>query len=383
MSDRSRLIAVMGSDMKDRRVLRISEWAAPSLFVLGMLGGLWKFPRLLYESPLPNYIIGSLGILIAGFGIKRLSVANRKLYASVLLIYSDRVIFKNRLTKFSFPRVKDDQVALEIFGGPLRLMSLRVGSYKKTFRTLQMKPGFIQRAKEDGVRITHSPGKEWLIILACIAGFPLISFIMDSLQKSKIDFGLLALIGLVAIFLMRKKDLSNRPISVQNNTRHKQALKKLLFTRNSAEFAVCYLMMIVSVSIAVQPLSQVDRKIHGANTLLKEGRFAEANREFEMIESPERSERFKNNYAWFLAVVPDTNLRNPKKAIELAQQALQTSKTKRLQDTLACAHMANGEMEKALEIAKEEKLNKRISLFEKHALCTDPKIAFRSVASGG
>ena len=59
-----------------------------------------------------------------------------------------------------------------------------------------------------------------------------------------------------------------------------------------------------------------------------------------------------NDLAWSLATVPDESLRNPEKAIALATQACELSQWKRglVMDTLATAHAANADFEKAVEV---------------------------------
>lgn len=59
-----------------------------------------------------------------------------------------------------------------------------------------------------------------------------------------------------------------------------------------------------------------------------------------------------NDLAWSLATVPDESLRNPKKAIALATEACELSQWKRglVMDTLATAHAANEDFEKAVEV---------------------------------
>lgn len=376
MSDHSRLIASIGSHQKNLWIQRFFLWGYPALYVFSTLFILSKLPDF-FEYPLLNNILGVLAIFLSGLGMNRLYTSGRKIGAAVLLIYPDRVIFKTIQTKISVPRTRGTDVSLELLGGPLRLMRLQVGGYKKMLSAPNITPKFIQRAEEDGVRFIQSPVKGWLIFIVSIAAlsflFPVITFL--KMEKINPDF-FVALICLIALLKMK------RQATFQTNTCFKRLFKRLFFTRYTAQSLACYLLMFALLLVASQPLSPVDRKLRGVHTLLKEGRFADANREFEMIESPERSERFKNNYAWFLAVVPDDELRNPKKAITLAQQALLQRDTKHTQDTLACAFMANGEVEKALEIAKESKLKDRIALFEQHELCKDSKFTSRSVASG-
>ena len=87
---------------------------------------------------------------------------------------------------------------------------------------------------------------------------------------------------------------------------------------------------------------------------------------------------YLNDLAWSLSTVPDESLRDPGKAIEYATQACELSEWKRglILDTLATAHAANGEYDKAVEVidralkledAKDRKdLLERRKLFENH-----------------
>jgi len=60
-----------------------------------------------------------------------------------------------------------------------------------------------------------------------------------------------------------------------------------------------------------------------------------------------------NNLAWLLATCADEALRNPKKALFLAQKAVRLKKTAHILDTLAEAYFVNGYFEKAFTTEKE------------------------------
>jgi tetratricopeptide (TPR) repeat protein len=60
-----------------------------------------------------------------------------------------------------------------------------------------------------------------------------------------------------------------------------------------------------------------------------------------------------NGFAWFLATVPDTTLRDPQRAIPLAEKAVGINKTPAILDTLAEAYYAAGSFQKAIEIINE------------------------------
>jgi tetratricopeptide (TPR) repeat protein len=60
-----------------------------------------------------------------------------------------------------------------------------------------------------------------------------------------------------------------------------------------------------------------------------------------------------NNYAWFLVTLPDEELRNPKRAIELAEKAVTKERTPAYLDTLAEAYYLNGSIQKAIDTINE------------------------------
>lgn len=355
---------------------RFLLWCLPLLLVFLQVRLIQKFPLPL-EYPHLNYTLLLLSALFSALAVNRFFSPFQKLSAAVLLFYSDRVVFKNLQTRISIPRNQNTLVSLELLGGPLQLMRLQVGDYKKILPMPNVSPKFIHRAKEDGIQIYHSRRKGWGSALVGIAAIILIPNLFQRLHlpKPTLQF-VLGFIALAVIFVVKKME------RFQKNTSPLRVLKKLLLTRYALQSLVSFLIALSLPYLAMQPFSEVDRKISRANILMKEGRFTEANHQFKEIEDPNRSEYFKNNYAWFLTVVPNQELRNPKKAIQLAEEALLQRNVKHTQDTLACAYMANGQPEKALEIAKENNLKDRVSLFEQHALCKDSKLASRSVASG-
>ncbi len=60
-----------------------------------------------------------------------------------------------------------------------------------------------------------------------------------------------------------------------------------------------------------------------------------------------------NNLAWLLVTVPDEGLRDPKRALVLAEKAVALEKSPGFLDTLAEAYYANGSVQKAIETIKE------------------------------
>jgi Zn-dependent protease with chaperone function len=60
-----------------------------------------------------------------------------------------------------------------------------------------------------------------------------------------------------------------------------------------------------------------------------------------------------NNLAWLLVTAPDEGLRNPKRALVLAEKAVALEKSPSFLDTLAEAYYANGSTQKAVETIKE------------------------------
>ena len=60
-----------------------------------------------------------------------------------------------------------------------------------------------------------------------------------------------------------------------------------------------------------------------------------------------------NNLAWILATAPQNDLRNPQRAVHLAEKAVSIERSAMFLDTLAEAYYVNGSTEKAIEIIEE------------------------------
>jgi tetratricopeptide (TPR) repeat protein len=85
-----------------------------------------------------------------------------------------------------------------------------------------------------------------------------------------------------------------------------------------------------------------------------QGKFAPAIAQFQKIlELDPGHVPAQNNLAWLLATCPDDSVRNGKKAVELAQQAVQLSggKSPEILDTLAAAYAEAGRFPEAVETA--------------------------------
>jgi len=93
-----------------------------------------------------------------------------------------------------------------------------------------------------------------------------------------------------------------------------------------------------------------------ANAFRQQGRIEEAIREYEAaLKSNPGSVPAQNNLAWLLATAADPKLRNGRKAVELAEQAVLATNghDPLLLHTLAAAYAENGEFTKALAAAND------------------------------
>jgi len=100
--------------------------------------------------------------------------------------------------------------------------------------------------------------------------------------------------------------------------------------------------------------------IHAHNQLglllQKRGEFKAAIAQFQkVLELDPRHVTAYNNLAWLLATCPENSSRDGKKAVDLAQQAVQLSvgNSPEILDTLAAAYAEAGRFPKAIETARQ------------------------------
>ena len=83
-------------------------------------------------------------------------------------------------------------------------------------------------------------------------------------------------------------------------------------------------------------------------------RYAEAKEAYERVLLLDGEQPIAlNNLAWLLVTVPDEGLRDPKRALLLAERAVAIEKSPTYLDTLAEAYYANGSVQKAIETINE------------------------------
>jgi tetratricopeptide (TPR) repeat protein len=109
-----------------------------------------------------------------------------------------------------------------------------------------------------------------------------------------------------------------------------------------------------------QALKQMPDSIHAHNQLglllQQRGKFKSAIAQFQkVLELEPRHVTAHNNLAWLLATCPENSSRDGKKAVELAQQAVQLSggRAPEILDTLAAAYAEAGQFPKAIETARQ------------------------------
>jgi tetratricopeptide (TPR) repeat protein len=108
-----------------------------------------------------------------------------------------------------------------------------------------------------------------------------------------------------------------------------------------------------------QALKQMPSSVHAhyqlSLLLQSQGKFAAAVAQLQkVLELDSKHVMAQNNLAWLLATCPDSSLRDGKKAVALAQQAVQLSgdKSPEILDTLAAAYAEAGRFPEAIETAK-------------------------------
>ena len=137
-----------------------------------------------------------------------------------------------------------------------------------------------------------------------------------------------------------------------------------------------------------QALKQMPDSIHAHNqlglALQSRGRFAAAIAQFQkVLELDPKHVTARNNLAWLLATCPENSLRDGKKAVELAQQAVQLSggNAPEILDTLAAAYAEAGSFPEAVATAQRaldlsaaqnkkplaEVIQNQLKLFETHS----------------
>ena len=91
-----------------------------------------------------------------------------------------------------------------------------------------------------------------------------------------------------------------------------------------------------------------------AMTYYEMGRYNEARDIYERVLLLDESQpTVLNNLAWLLVTAPDMELRDPRRALALAEKAVALERSPMFLDTLAEALYANGSIEKAIEIISE------------------------------
>ena len=106
-------------------------------------------------------------------------------------------------------------------------------------------------------------------------------------------------------------------------------------------------------TLAIHPDDAETRTTLG-NVLIQQGRLRDALAQFQSaVQVNPHSVLMLNNLAWFLATCPDPALRDPAKALELAQKADRISAERPfILHTLATAYAATGHSAKAIEAAE-------------------------------
>lgn len=351
-------------------------YGLPALFFLGMTGVSsvlsFAYGRY-YENPFGNIVLAFVGSFIMSLALSLHFRGYRKILGSVFLVFENRIVAKNSLLIQRIPRSGTVEIRHgDFFFSPI---DVYVDGKRNRIWNFPLSRDFIQRAEKNGIRVTRDP-KAGLLFLGLVLTFiaTCIALSRFSQDKTFLLFTLLAVI--IGLVRERNPSIKQRP---------KSFMRRIYWSRENLHAGICMAVSIATIVLSGNPLSAVDRKISEARDLAREGHYLEALKNYEELESIAHKPMYKNDYAWFLSVVPDLNYRDPRKAIRLSEEALSSAipaYSKPIADTYACSLMANGDRAAALEVTTKYDLKKRKTLFDQDKPCSENEsFAARSIAS--
>ncbi len=192
-----------------------------------------------------------------------------------------------------------------------------------------------------------------------------------------------ALILTAVVYSLRNK-LSDHPDQIINLSKNIHALKKKQMRDRTVKlFGTLLIASIVLGFISDLPLSRDDRSFYVQSKIFEKHPDAEGLEAMVSLASAGFSSTQLNQVAWFYTVVPNMELRDPKKAVELSNLSLKIHSTREGSDTYVCALMADHQNEKAIKLAQKINLRERVKQFQDGNLCEDAELfsGTRNVAS--
>ncbi len=326
-----------------------------------------------FEHAAVNQALYVMGCIFLGLSFNRQFMSYVKIHGSLLLMHKDHLVYRNALVRIVIPKTEKMEIVQSKF---FRLLRIRNENQGHTLPgNFKLTPDILAHLKNEGVRFRFTLVPE-ILFAGLVLAYYLISTVLPKLGLISSEQGLFCSFGLIAcaVVLLTKQD--------KTKITKKKGLFRLIFlSRHSLQGAAFFGLMMAAFTLSARPLNAFDRQLEKISSLIYAGEYEEVIQLYQSLDSPERSAPFKNNYAWFLSVVPQLELRNPPKAVKLAESAFTIAKNPTTADTYSCALMVSGHKDEALKLATEFKLKNRVEAFNQGHLCSDKNFGSRSLAS--
>ena len=245
---------------------------------------------------------------------------------------------------------------------------IELNSGRKLYVPFINKKRTVERLEKEGLVIKQPSSYQQILIFIA---FGLTIYFLTLNNDSIKDEYLGALILIVVVFNLKKK-LSEKSEQVINMSKNIHSLKKKqMRVRTVKTFGALLIASFALSFVSDLPLSEDDRIFYVQSKIFEKHPDAEGLELMAKLASAGFSSSQLNKVAWYYIVVPQMELRDPKRAIELSTLSLKINGTQEAFDTYLCALMADHQNERAIDLAKKIKLHERVKLFKEGNLCED------------